>query len=273
MTVDKILKAKDNTGKISIKLDDGSIIESVLLIDQTDRVTACISSQVGCAQQCLFCQTGKLGLKRNLTTAEITGQLDLLTESFQREITNVVFMGMGEPLHNTDNVLEAIRVFTNPKTYNIFLRRITISTSGVIKGIDLLLHEKPYPGLAFSLITADQNLRSELLPKTPDLQTIKQHIMEYQKVSRKRIIIEIINFKGVNETEDEAREIKKYLEGLDVIINLIPFNSIDDPNFEPPNMEKVKVFSSYLFNMGLKVTIRHSKGQEIAGACGQLGTL
>lgn len=271
MTIEKMLKAKDNTGKIAIKLDDGAIIESVLLVDQTDRVTACVSSQVGCAQQCLFCQTGKLGLKRNLTVDEITGQLDLLKEAFQRDITNIVFMGMGEPLHNTSNVIKAIRIFTNPKTYNIFLRRITVSTSGVIKGIDQMVEEAPYPGLAFSLVTADPILRSEIVPQTPSLTEIKEHLLHYQQVSRKRIIIEIINFRGINETMEEAQNIKDYLEGLDVIINLIPFNSIDDPRFTPPNMEKVELFSSYLYNMGLKVTIRHNKGQEIGGACGQLG--
>lgn len=273
MVVKKVLKSEDNTGKISIKLDDGSIIESVLLIDQSDRVTACLSCQVGCAQDCQFCKTGSLGLKRDLTSAEIVKQFNLLKESFNRNITNIVYMGMGEPLHNIKNVMESIRIFTNPKKYNIFLRKITVSTSGVINGIPEIIKEPPYPGLAFSLITADQKLRNEIMPNSPDLKIIKQSLFDYQKVSNKRMIIEIINFKGINESEDEAMKINKYLKGLDVIINLIPFNSIEDERFHEPDMEKVKSFRDMLFTKGLKVTIRHGKGQDIAGACGQLGQI
>ncbi len=271
MIVEKVLRSEDNTGKISIRLDDGSVIESVLLIDQSERVTACISCQVGCAQNCQFCKTGSLGLKRNLKAIEIVKQFDLLKEAFNQEITNIVYMGMGEPLHNIKNVMESIRIFTDPKKYNVFLRRITVSTSGVISGIPEMIKEPPYPGLAFSLITADQNLRNKIMPNTPDLKEIKQSLLNYQKVSNKRMIIEVINFKGINETEDEAEKIYEYLKGLDVIINLIPFNSIGDERFHEPDMEKVKDFSQMLFDRGLKVTIRHGKGQDIAGACGQLG--
>lgn len=265
------LTSRDGTGKISIQLQDNSVIESVLLVDQTGRTTACLSSQVGCAQGCTFCQTGNLGLKRNLIVQEITGQFDLLKSAFNKDITNIVYMGMGEPLHNIDNVLESIKIFTNPKTYNIFLRRITISTSGVVSAFPKLLLSKPYPGLAFSLITANRKLREQIIPKTPSLDKIKESLIKYQQVTNKRIIIEIINFKGINETEDEANEIFNFLNGLNTIINLIPYNETGNNNFEAPDLEKVKIFSKHLFNLGLKVTIRHSKGQDIAGACGQLG--
>lgn len=271
MKVEKVLKSVDNTGKISIRLNDNSVIESVLLVDQSDRVTACLSSQVGCAQACSFCKTGALGLKRNLTTDEIIGQFNLLKESFNREITNIVYMGMGEPLHNAKNVLKSIRYFTNPKGDNIFLRRITISTSGAIKGIPELIKEEPYPGLAFSLITANQKLRSKMVPKTPDLASIKNALIEYQTISRKRIIIEIICFKGINETAQEAKEIAEYLKGIDSIVNIIPFNSIGESEFQEPNNEIVRNFSQLLRDNGVKVTIRHGKGQDIGGACGQLG--
>lgn len=271
MKVIEVLKAQDNTGKISIELDDGSIIESVLLVDQTDRVTACLSCQVGCAQGCLFCKTGSMGLKRNLSTDEITGQFELLKKSFGQVITNIVYMGMGEPLHNIRNVLESVRIFTNPKGHNIFLRRITISTSGYIRGLSELLKEAPYPGLAFSLITTNNELRERIMPGSPKLDMIKKSLLEYQKITNKRLIIEIINFDGINETKTEAVTIKKFLSGLDVIINLIPFNDIGSAEFKPPEMEKVKQFSAYLKELDLKVTIRHGKGQEIAGACGQLG--
>lgn len=271
MNVEKVLKSVDNTGKISIRLDDNSVIESVLLVDQSNRVTACLSSQVGCAQACTFCKTGTLGLKRNLTVEEIIGQFNLLKESFNRDITNIVYMGMGEPLHNVKNVIKSIRHFTNPKGDNIFLRRITISTSGAIKGVPELLKEEPYPGLAFSLITANQELRSKMLPKTPGLTTIKKALIQYQKISRKRIIIEVICFKGINETAQEAKEIADYLKGIDSIINLIPFNSIGDSEFQEPNIEIVRNFSQLLRDNGVRVTIRHGKGQDIGGACGQLG--
>jgi 23S rRNA (adenine2503-C2)-methyltransferase len=196
MKVIKEFRSEDNTGKIAIKLSDGSIIESVLLVDQNSRITACLSSQVGCPQGCLFCKTASLGFKRNLTALEIVGQFDLLASVFNTQITNIVYMGMGEPLLNTKNVLESIKIFTNPKTYNIFLRRITISTSGWAKGIPDLLAIMPYPGLAFSLITGNQDLRSILMPGTPDLKTIKDALLEYQRISRKRIILEVICFKG-----------------------------------------------------------------------------
>lgn len=273
MIIEKVLKAEDNTGKIAIRLDDESVIESVLLIDQTNRVTACISCQVGCAQGCLFCKTATLGLKRNLTISEITGQFDLLEKAFKMEITNIVYMGMGEPLHNIENVIASIREFTNPKSYNIFLRRITISTSGAIKGFPKLLETDPYPGLAFSLITANQALRKRIMPGSPNLDLIKKSLLNYQKITKKRIIIEIITFDKINETLKEAENIYNYLYGLDVIINLIPYNSIGESEFQEPSLIKVKQFSKFLFNLGLKVTIRHSKGQEIAGACGQLGSL
>lgn len=271
MKIEKVLRSADNTGKISIRLDDDAVIESVLLVDQSERVTACLSSQVGCAQDCMFCKTGTLGLKRNLSTDEIIGQFNLLKEAFNTEITNIVYMGMGEPLHNTKNVIESIRYFTNPKGDNIFLRRITISTSGAIKGIPELLKEAPYPGLAFSLITANQELRTKIVPKTPDLLTIKKALLNYQKHSRKRIIIEVICFDGINETAKEAEAIAEYLKGLDTIVNLIPFNSIGESDFNEPDIEKVKKFSQLLRDSGVKVTIRHGKGQDIGGACGQLG--
>jgi len=273
MKVIKTLKALDNTGKIGIELDDGSIIESVLLIDQSDRVTACLSCQVGCAQNCQFCQTASMGLKRNLTSSEIIWQFEALKDVFQRDITNIVFMGMGEPLHNIDNVLTSIKMFTNPKTYNIFLRRITISTSGAIYAMDKLLKNPPFPGLAFSLITANQDLRYKLMPNTPKLSEIKESLKQYQQKTNKRLIIEIINFKGINDSLSEAIEIRDFLEGLDVIINLIPYNYVPGKNFQEPTMENVEKFSSFLYNLGLKVTIRHGKGQEIAGACGQLGVI
>ena len=273
MQIEKALKADDNTGKISIRLDDNSIIESVLLVDQSDRVTACLSSQVGCAQSCAFCLTGTLGLKRNLDVEEILGQFDLLEKEFNRRITNIVYMGMGEPLHNIANVMKSVRIFTDPRKYNIFLRRITISTSGVVKGIPGMLKEQPYPGLAFSLITADQNLRSRIMPNTPSLEVIKQALLKYSNITGKRIIIEVINFKGINETLEEAEMIHDFLQDLDVIINLIPFNEIKNSEFMKPDMSKVKEFSRYLYDMGMKVTIRHSKGQDISGACGQLGGL
>lgn len=273
MEVIKILRAIDNTGKIAIKLDDNSIIESVLLIDQSDRVTACISCQVGCAQNCQFCQTGSMGLKRNLTSTEIIAQFDFLKDVFKKDITNIVFMGMGEPLHNIESVLSSITIFTDPKKYNIFLRRITISTSGAISGMERILSHPPYPGLAFSLVTADQELRNKLMPNTPSLEVIKKSLIQYQKVANKRIIIEIIVFDGINETLKEALEIRDFLTDLDIIINLIPYNYVKGKNFKEPRIESVEKFSGLLYKLGLKVTIRHGKGQEIAGACGQLGSI
>ncbi len=273
MQVEKILEAEDSTGKIAIRLNDGSIIESVLLVDQTNRATACLSSQVGCSQKCSFCRTGSLGLKRNLTTEEILIQFDLLKETFKRDITNIVFMGMGEPLQNIDFVLESIRIFTNPKKYNIFLRRVTISTSGYIQGFNKLLESKPYPGLAFSLITANQNLRKKIMPASPSLDIIKENLLVYQEITKKRIIIEVIVFKLINSTFDEALLIKEFLIGLDTIINLIPYNSTGSGEYEEPLLEDVELFSKMLLKLGLKVTIRHSKGQEISGACGQLGDI
>ena len=271
MTVIRTLKAEDNTGKIIIELDDKTLIESVLLEDQSNRITACLSSQVGCAQGCKFCKTAQMGLKRNLTSTEIIEQFNLLKKSFNRTITNIVYMGMGEPLHNTTAVLESIRYFTNPKTENIFLRRITVSTSGVTKGIKELVKQQPYPGLAFSLISADSNIREKIMPNTPSLTEIKNELIYYQKKSNKRIIIEVIVFKNINNTKEEATAIAEYLKGLDVIVNLIPYNTTGADVFKSPSLKQVELFSKYVKESGLRVTIRHSKGTEIAGACGQLG--
>lgn len=271
MVITNIEKSLDNTGKIAIKTKDGFIIEAVLLVDKTERNTACISSQAGCAQGCRFCCTGQMGFSRNLTSEEIVLQYYLLKEAFQKEITNIVFMGMGEPLCNTENVLQAVKVFTDPKGLNIFLRRITISTSGIIPGIKRVLKEKPVPGLALSLITASQELRKKIMPLSPSLAELKEIVKTYNREANKRVILEVVLFHKLNTSEEEIEMLREFCDGLDYYINIIPWNTVGNTEFKTPDEREIQFFADRLKELKMPVSIRHTKGSDINSACGQLG--
>ncbi len=264
----------DDSGavKLALKLEDEGIIECVLLSDKEGELTACVSSQVGCAMGCKFCRTGTLKLKRNLEAFEIVEQFMHLQRAARDKISHIVFMGMGEPMANIDNVLKAIEFFHDPQGLNIGYRRITISTCGVVKGIDELAARGVPVKLAVSLVTADDVKRSELMPvnKAYPLNDLRKSLVNFQKVSGRRFTFEYCMMKDENISEHFADMLARFCKGLEVIVNLIPFNECDELPFKTPSDYEIKAFCSMLDDRKVPYTIRISRGRSIKGACGQL---
>lgn len=270
--ISKILKDPDGTIKLQIELHDKKAVETVLLIDKENRKTACVSCQVGCAMKCAFCQTGQLGLARNLTAAEIVEQF-LFLEQEAGPLNNIVFMGMGEPLMNLSAIRKSVNVLTHKKGRNLSSRRITLSTSGVIKGIYDLADNGPLLRLAVSLTTADEDLRTELMPvniKNP-LPELKQAIKYYSEKTGKRVTLEAALLSEKNTGVESAKKMIDFAKDLDVNINLIPWNPIETLPFKEPSVSEAKNFISMLERANLNVTLRTRRGRKIGGACGQLG--
>lgn len=265
----------DKTQKFLFKLEDGSTIESVILVHK-DRVTLCISSQVGCAVKCEFCATGETGFYRNLTVSEITNQFytierRLLKQNLQ--INNIVFMGMGEPMLNLDNVIDAIDILSSENGVNVSKRRITISTSGIIPGIERLLEEKIPVELAISLHSAIDEKRSEIMPinKRYPLADLFPILQEYQKQTKRRISFEYILINDFNVSDTDMAYLADFVHNFDHVLNLIPCNPVDAKNFERPSQKKIEKIYNYLKDFRkVNVTIRGEKGTDIDGACGQL---
>lgn len=264
---------KDNTAKLGIQLPDGHVIESVLLQDDKGRQTACISSQAGCGMKCAFCKTGTMGLHRNLASHEIVEQFLHLKHEFG-PISHIVFMGMGEPLANLPELRKAIAVLNHSDGLDIGIRKITISTCGVIPGIKDLADNGPDVRLAVSLITADQKLREKIMPiaKSYSLKDLKESLLYYQVKAKKRITLEYVLLGGVNTSESSAYQLIQFSRGLEVIINLIPWNPSDDLPFEEPKSHEIRKFISILEKEGVNIAQRYKKGRGVNGACGQLAT-
>ncbi len=271
-TVSKVLKDSDGTVKLQVTLSDGLAVETVLLTDHEDRKTACVSCQVGCAMNCAFCQTGHLGLARNLTPGEIVEQF-LFLEKYAGPLDNIVFMGMGEPMMNLDSVRKAISVLTDKDGRALSARRITLSTSGVIKGIYDLADNGPAIRLAVSLTTADSELREHLMPigKTNPLEELRKAIDYFARKTGKRVTLEAALLHDKNTTIDSARNMVQFARGIDVHVNLIPWNPVEGLPFSEPTAKECRNFVSYLEKEGINVTLRTRRGREIGGACGQLG--
>ena len=273
------LNDKDGTVKLGIELNDGAVIEGVILTDGKGRKTACLSSQAGCPAGCVFCKTGKLGFKRNLNALEIAG-LFLHLKKRENEISHIVIMGMGEPLFNLDELRKAINFFTDSRGLNISKRRITLSTCGIEKGILDLAENGPDIRLAFSLITAREELRRRLMPfssQTP-LPRLKKALLEYQEKRKRRLTLEIVVLRGINTFAEDAEAAAGFARGLDAVINLIPWNQVEGLEFEgrilqAPNQKETAAFAKALEDRGMKVTLRREKGFGISGACGQLGVV
>ena len=271
-TVSNVLKDPDGTIKLQITLSDGNAVETVLLTDKEGRKTACVSCQAGCAMKCAFCMTGTLGLSRNLTAGEIVEEF-LELEKEAGKLDNIVFMGMGEPLQNLDSIRKAIAVLTHKDGRNLSGRRITLSTCGLIKGIYDLADNGPDIRLAVSLTTADEALREELMPVTKGnpLSELKKAIDYFAKKSGKRVTLEAALLSGVNTTDESARNLINFTRGIDVHVNLIPWNPVPTLPFTEPTSGEVKHFINVLENNGVNVTLRTKRGRKIGGACGQLG--
>ena len=261
---------KDDTTKFLWELADGKKIESVIIYEGK-RVTFCISSQVGCALDCKFCATGKMGFLRNLNSGEIIEQVLTMNAIAKHKATNIVLMGMGEPLLNLNNVLKASDILSDPDGLAFSRKKITISTSGVIPGINKLAEiDSPY-SLAISLNSVFEDTRQQIMPisvKYP-IEDLMETIQSYVKSTKKRITFEYILIKDINDSKKDADRLLKLTHRLPCKINIIPCNS-DDPKFQPPSEKVVKWFSDYIYNNNKTSTVRLRKGWEIQAACGQL---
>jgi len=264
------------TLKALIKLDDGLVIETVLLQHKGQsgpRNTVCVSSQVGCPMGCIFCRTAKAGYARNLTPSEIINQV-LFFRYFLRpgkgRISNVVFMGMGEPLLNYENVIGAIRMLNDREIFDIGARKISISTCGIPGQIEKLASENLQVNLAVSLNAPDDELRDRLMPvnrKYP-LEMLMDSVKRYIGGTNRRVMFEYIMIGGINDGADQAKELAALLKGILCFVNLIPFNGIGE--LKPPGKEDIRKFMAVLEKNGIAVTQRHSFGRDISAACGQL---
>jgi 23S rRNA (adenine2503-C2)-methyltransferase len=268
-------KTDDDGGgsvKIRLKLSDGMCVESVLLSDDEGRKTACLSCQVGCGMNCAFCRTGQIGYKRDCADFEIVEQF-LLLKSLYGDISNIVFMGMGEPMLNFAAVRKAIRIFHDPGGQNISHRKITISTSGIADGIRDLADNGPPVRLAVSLITANPELRAELMPitKSNPLDRLKEALLHYQKTTDKMVTLEIVLLAGVNDGERDAAELVRFVKPLHANVNLIPYNPVPSLPYKTPDAAAIDRFRAVVEGKGVKVTRRYRKGTGINAACGQLG--
>ena len=272
--VSKEALSDDGTAKITLKLQDNSFIESVLLVDENDRKTACLSSQAGCAMGCTFCRTATMGLIRNLTAGEIVEQF-LHLQSRYGNISNIVFMGMGEPLANLTEVMKSINILHHPKGQNIGLRKITISTSGLTVKIKEFADIGIPVKLAVSLISADEKIRAELMPVAgkETLKDLKASLVYFQEKAKKRITIEYVLMAGINDKKEDAIKLRHFTHNIKTIVNIIPWNPVEDLPYQEPDDRTVEAFITMLEELSITVTKRYRKGRSVNGACGQLAVL
>ncbi|MFA5009115.1 MAG: 23S rRNA (adenine(2503)-C(2))-methyltransferase RlmN [Candidatus Paceibacterota bacterium] len=268
-----------NTVKALIALEDGSQIETVLMIHTDKRATVCVSCQVGYPLKCAFCATGQMGLKRNLTTGEILDQILLfsryLKKEFQpkRALTNIVFMGMGEPFLNYENVWEAIRIINDKDCFNIGARKISISTSGITEGIKKMSNEKLQINLSISLHAPTDELREKLMPiaqKYP-LKKLLKAVDDYIFKTSRKVMFEYLMIENINDSMENAEQLVKIMNKPLYMVNLIPYNSTKVADkFKPSDKKTIKTFKDYLEKRGIFATQRYEFGQDIRAACGQL---
>jgi 23S rRNA (adenine2503-C2)-methyltransferase len=268
--VDTRWSSDGSTVKCLMELRDGKRIESVWM-EEDDRYTVCLSSQSGCGLGCRFCATGKLGAGRNLTPDEIVGQLLVLEKVTGQRPTNLVFMGMGEPLLNLDNLLPTLPILTAGDGFAISHRRITLSTCGIIPGIQRLARENVKCKLAISLNATDQETRIRLMPiaKKYPLNDLMRVVRDYAKTTRYRVTFEYVLMAGENDRDEDALRLPKLLKGIPAKINLIILNPTDLP-YRPPSEERVIQFERLLRQHKIHVSFRKSRGADISAACGQL---
>ena len=272
--VKEALVSKDGSKKFAFATEDGHVIESVL-IPEKDRNTLCISTQIGCRMGCRFCVTGRMGFKRNLAVHEIVGQVAAVKEDLKRgsgeRITNIVLMGMGEPMDNPENVMPALDIMKNPLGLDFSYRRITVSSVGLIDGLREL--EPKTAVIAISLNAADDETRASIMPinRLYSIGKIIRFVKTFKLPNRTRITFEYVLLKGVNDSLDDAKRLAELLKGVKCKINLIPYNESPYLEFKTPEPESVERFHSYLLERHFTTIIRDSRGRDICGGCGQLG--
>jgi 23S rRNA (adenine2503-C2)-methyltransferase len=263
----------DGTAKFLLELADGRHVEAVYIPD-TPAQTFCISTQVGCAMACVFCLTGKMGLTRNLTAAEIAGQVRVLAHEtgLTDKPFNVVLMGMGEPLHNYDATMKALRILSDEQGLGVHPRRVTLSTVGVIPGLARLAKEPLMPNLAISLHATTDDRRDDLVPinRKYKLRDLIDVCKTFPLRRRGRITFEYVLLAGVNDTLDDARRLVRLLSGLKFKVNLLPLNEAPGIPFRRPSDEQINAFAKTLADRGVLVSVRKSRGRDIRAACGQL---
>jgi 23S rRNA (adenine2503-C2)-methyltransferase len=278
---DVLVSKKEDSVKAKITLKDGLQIETVLMRHADGRNTVCVSSQVGCPLGCLFCATGKMGLKRSLTTNEIVEQViffsrylkkDLPAQAGNQNVTNVTFMGMGEPFLNYDNVWEAVKIFNDYRYFNIGVRSISISTAGIIEGINRLSDEKLHVNLAISLHAPNDNLRKSLMPidKKYPLEDVLKAVDEYIKKTKRKVMFEYVLIKDVNDSDDNAKELAKIMNKKLYFVNLILYN--ETGIFKASEAKRVESFRAILEKLKIRYTQRYRFGDDINAACGQFIT-
>ena len=268
----KRISDSDGSTKYQIALPDGFIVESVLLRDNKNRKTACLSTQAGCAVGCAFCKTGTLGLHRNLSTGEMVEQL-LHMNNLEGPVSNIVFMGMGEPLLNLERLIKTIEVLLHPKGQGLSSRRMTISTVGIPKRIRELADTGLNPGLALSLQSAIQEKREELIPLASNypLADVKRALTYYQEKTGNRITLEYVLLKGINDSEKDIAALKKFLPDLPAMVNLIPWNPVEGLPFKEAGEKDIQDFMATCKKHGIPLVRRYRRGRGVKGACGQLG--
>ncbi len=275
VVVDEKQISKDGTIKNSLKLHDGKIVEGVLIPTET-RMTACVSSQVGCSLTCRFCATGKLDRERNLNADEIYDEVVIIKKQaedyYKRPLTNIVFMGMGEPLLNYSNVLKAINKITGEDGLNMASDRITVSTAGIAKMITKLGDDEVKFNLALSLHAANDEKRNRIMPinESNSLEALGEALAYYHQKTKGIVTFEYIVFKDLNDTLQDAEELYQFSRYVPSKVNLIEYNAIEGGEFQNTSGNKLYRFKEYLEAKGLTATIRRSRGKDIDAACGQL---
>jgi len=276
LTVAEIQTSSDGTRKLRLLTHDGNSIESVLIPDG-DKTTLCISSQVGCAVDCQFCATAKLGLKRNLDAGEIVDQVyigrRLLAETEpDRRLTNLVYMGMGEPLHNYDNLVRSLRILTDQKGASLAQRRITVSTAGLVPKLEKLGIETVRPNLAVSLNAPNDSVRDEIMPinRKWNIGKLMAALKAYPLEQRRRITFEYVLLAGVNDSMRDAAQLAKLLGGMKCKVNIIPWNPHPESPYQRPAPEVIAAFQAECKRLGMPTYLRRPRGDDIDAACGQL---
>jgi 23S rRNA (adenine2503-C2)-methyltransferase len=275
----RVLGSGDTTRKFLFRLNDGNLIESVLIPaspalygQRSDRRTICISTQVGCAYGCKFCASGLEGFSRNLRADEIVNQILAVEHASKEKIDNIVFMGMGEPLANIDNVMRAIRIINAPSGLGIGARRITISTSGLAPQIRQLAGERLQIRLAVSLHGATDEVRNQIMPvnRRYNLETLLSACDYYAAHKKQRLTFEYILIAGVNDSDDQARLLARHAARFSANVNLIPYNAVESLHWSRPSRNRQEKFLTILRSRGIAATLRREKGHDIDAACGQL---
>ncbi|QIP17508.1 23S rRNA (adenine(2503)-C(2))-methyltransferase RlmN [Spirosoma aureum] len=280
LTVDQQQRSNDGTIKSSFRLFDGNLVEGVLIPalrnDDVDRMTACVSSQVGCSLTCKFCATGYMDRKRNLDAAEIYDQVVAIDrqarENYDAPLSNIVYMGMGEPLLNYKNVLESVDRITSPDGLGMSPKRITVSTAGIAKMIRQLGDDAVKFNLALSLHAANDQKRNQIMPinESNTLQALGDALGYFYKKTGTRITFEYILFYNFNDTLQDAQELWKFTKRVPAKINIIEYNPIAEANFKNTDPQSLDKFAGFLDDKGVTVNVRRSRGKDIDAACGQL---